>query len=364
MRFLVHVLLALLVSSGGPAIAQEAAPASSRDSAPSVDAELRTLDGTFAELCRTGVDRLDDAAWTSWKRREALLAAMDEPARSRWSSRLTPECRTRLAELARQRAVAALKEWHSHGHRDGPIARIDRGETEVIARVDPFPPTAPTFGGSARPPTPTPPDAPRSPETLKSLFPWPPPTPSTRRSFSPDVVDGRPAVGKAGEVADRLTGLLGAARYDAWGFYEVPNGFALVTRMEALDPGTGVPLAGDARWGTWEPYARLSIADIFALTRARGVYRIFAFVLTDQPVETHVASPDQTFEVAQRWAVQGADTLPADIRERPVGPGHTLLVMVYEFEKSGAGDTKHFLPSRWTLDRHLASIQVALKARP
>ena len=70
---------------------------------------------------------------------------------------------------------------------------------------------------------------------LKDLFPWPPPTPSTRRAFSPDVVPGSAPAKTVGDVASRLERMLRQADFDSFGYYRVPGGFALVTRIESLD---------------------------------------------------------------------------------------------------------------------------------
>ncbi|MFD2180581.1 hypothetical protein [Rhodoplanes azumiensis] len=269
-------------------------------------------------------------------------------------SRLTPECRTRLAELARSRAESTFAEWHRHAYRDGPIARMDRNGPEPWARAAPStPPTAPTFGGG------------RAPETNKPFFPWPPPTPSTRRAFSPDVVADRPRARTVGEVADRLRAITTAADFDQINYYAVPGGFALVTRIERLDAVTGRPLAKPDRWPSRAVVASAGISfwDIFGLVRTPGYHRIIVFVLTNKAVEMRPVGDDELQRLTEAWAQQGADFLDPEIRALPVTPHHALLVLVYEFERTGE-ETRHLRPSRWTLDEHLESIGASLKALP
>lgn len=195
-------------------------------------------------------------------------------------------------------------------------------------------------------------------EPLKSLFPWPPPTPSTQRSYSPDVISGSPPTKTVGEVASRLEKLLTDNAY-TFGYYRVPGGFALITRMEKLDTSTGGPLNGSSRWGPPAHYVNVKFEDIFAITRSIGYYRIFAFIVTDDPPFTKPSS--ETYNYAERWAREGAPALPSEIKNHPIQSKHVLIVMVYEFEKTDGGNTKHVMSSRWSLDEHLRSLSVSLK---
>lgn len=196
---------------------------------------------------------------------------------------------------------------------------------------------------------------------LKDLFPWPPPTPSAQRTLSPDVNPDSPPAKTVGEVARRLERILREARFDSFGYYRVPGGFALVTRIENLDGTTGEPFAGAARWATQTVYAGLSFSSIFAITRSAGYYRVFVFLLTDDPKEPQPIDPKKTFEIARTWANEGSPSLPAEVKALRIGPNHVLVVMVYEFEKFEGGETNHFQPSRWPLDQHLSSLGAELK---
>ena len=225
---------------------------------------------------------------------------------------------------------------------------------------EPVPQNAPPLA-PGEPPSPMAPGPAAGAPPLKDLFPWPPPRPSTRRSFSPDVIPGSAAAKTVGEVASRLERVLREGEFESFGYYRVPGGFALVTRIENLDGATGAPLEGRARWATRQVYAGLSFSSIFAITRSAGYYRVFVFLLTDDPPMTQPIDPAQAFTIAQAWATEGRPSLPAEIKALPVGADHVLVVMVYEFEKVEGGETNHFQPSRWPLDQHLSTLGVSLK---
>ena len=100
----------------------------------------------------------------------------------------------------------------------------------------------------ARPaPAPIPPPA-ASPGQAPA-FPWPPPRPSTRRVLPGHLVVGAAAQPTLGTVADRLQAALEQAGYVEYGYYRVPEGFAIATRLERIYPD-GQSLPAPARRST------------------------------------------------------------------------------------------------------------------
>jgi hypothetical protein len=197
---------------------------------------------------------------------------------------------------------------------------------------------------------------------LADLFPWPPPTPSTRRSFSADIRADLPPATSVGDVAARLEDRLRGADFDTWGYFRTPGGFALVARAERLDPHTGTPLAGRERWSDQLSAAGITLGSIFAWSRPRGLYRTFVFILTDDPPMSRPLGPTETRELLGRWALTGRTSLPVSVQAEPLGAGHQLVVLVYEFEKAADGETAHNVPSRWSLDHHIETLRMSLKA--
>ncbi|MGZ8367258.1 MAG: hypothetical protein ACXWVK_00760, partial [Rhodoplanes sp.] len=120
-------------------------------------------------------------------------------------------------------------------------------------------------------------------------------------SFSPDVISGLAPAKTVGEVARRLERILRDADFDSFGYYRVPGGFALVTRIENLDGATGAPLEGLARWAMRQVYAGLSFSSIFAISRTAGYYRVFVFALTNDPRKPQPIDSAAMFTIAQAW---------------------------------------------------------------
>lgn len=357
----------VLVISGSAVIVERAMS----QELPTVVSRLLQLDRDLAEICKTiQKDRKSKAVdkfIEKWNRRLRLSKSLDDKQRHEVErkSRLTKRCREMVKDLAERRARAERNKsagWGARAERRARAewrARADRLKSlrrKEAARSRPY--SAPR----ARPRADR--AAPSRDSVLASvpeLFPWPPPRPSTRRAFSPDVFLRQPPAKTVGEVAKRLEQIMKAASFDAFGYYRVPGGFALVTRVEALDGATGKPLPGDKRWGTYSSYAGVCFTCVFALTRSRGHYRIFVFALTDDPRMGSRISSAEMYRLATKWSIEGALALSPEIKAIPVGNQHMLIVMVYEFEKVDGGQTTHFFPSRWSLDIHLSSINASLK---
>lgn len=375
--------LVLLMALCAPAVSVRTAGAQEQ---PPAFAELQRLDRALAKICETRPDRLGDREQELWKRRRELLESLDERQRAalKRASPLDEACLQYIARLAEPRRPTvgharfgsqsgyahAQRRYYRRNDRESPQARMapqaPPAETAAPSPPEPQVDRRPSSNTRIAPGPSAPDGAPEPIEAaparpLKDLFPWPPPTPSAQRALSPDVTPDSPPAETVGEVSRRLERVLREARFDSFGYYRVPGGFALVTRIENLDGTTGEPFDGAARWATRQVYAGLSLSSIFAITRSAGYYRVFAFVLTNDPKEPQPLDPEKTLHVAQTWANEGSPSLPGDVKKLPVGPDHVLVVMLYEFEKVEGGETNHFQPSRWPLDQHLSSLGAELK---
>ena len=172
-----------------------------------------------------------------------------------------------------------------------------------------------------------------------------------------------PAATTWGQVAERIVTILRNARFESWGFYRTPGGFAVVTRVEQLDSQSGMPLAGTARFPSEPRVASTSIFDaLFTIRRPEGFYRVFAFVLTtDVRPGAPVTDEAQMFRIARRWAVAGAPDLPNELRGEAISADHRLFVLVYEFEHAVGGATHLIAPSRWSFDDHVRSAGIVIR---
>jgi hypothetical protein len=151
-----------------------------------------------------------------------------------------------------------------------------------------------------------------------------------------------------------LTTALSAAGYLEASYYSVPDGFALVTRLEQINPD-GTPKPVPTRW---EAQARL--LEKFSLTgycqalfsAKPGLFRIIVFVVTSHPF---TESPEiVTREDAILWLCRGANVLPSALAKQHYSAEHTCTALIYEFEKLDVEtEAKVTVPGRLAADVHI-----------
>ena len=176
-------------------------------------------------------------------------------------------------------------------------------------------------------------------------FPWPPP-PATASLRLPDGLVVAPGRDSLGVVFDRLTAALARVDVGWWSVYAIgTNGFAIVTRMEAIE-SDGRPKPGPARWNTPQdrvPPEISGLGDYFrALLFARpGFYRVIVLAVTDRPSQSLGAliSADS----ANRLLRGGTDQLPASMRRVRVGVDGRCLALIYEFQRPTEQDSARLL---------------------
>ena len=156
------------------------------------------------------------------------------------------------------------------------------------------------------------------------------------------------------DVADRLQFALEEAGYTESSFLSVPEGFAIVTRIEQM-LSDGQSMGGSARW---DP--RLTPRNLFSLaaylrallTANPGRYRIVVFVVTATPFsqrETKV-----TVDVAGDWLRSGFNRLPPAVGIKRYSDDHRCTALIYEFERKTADDEPRLRsPSSLTARKHL-----------
>ncbi len=185
-------------------------------------------------------------------------------------------------------------------------------------------------------------------------FPWPPPRPSTRRLLPRSLLTNAEETTTFGTVAQRLQAALEQSGYLEYGYYQIPGGFALATRLERIH-ASGAAYSEPARWALGPP--PVSGFDLAAYLRAlfdveQGYFRVIVFAVTDAPYAATGASP--TAEEALSWPLDGAPALPDALRDKTLPQGANATSLVYEFETRGRGQDARFRsPSRLSADRHL-----------
>jgi hypothetical protein len=134
------------------------------------------------------------------------------------------------------------------------------------------------------------------------------------------------------EVAAFLDSGLTNAGYFNLSFYAVTNGFALVTPFEQiLEAGERVP--NTIRWDISESVKfPVTPSQYFRhlFMAPNGVYRVFAFVVTDEPI----LMKDTYLELnsLQPWRRSGMAALTQNLNQRPFTAGHHCYALVYLFQ--------------------------------
>lgn len=198
-----------------------------------------------------------------------------------------------------------------------------------------------------------------SAEVMPRLTPWPPPKPSDRYEMTDRMLRrGLPRQATLGDVDGRLSAALQQTGYGAWEYFAVPNGFALVTRLERFG-ADGSPEGNPPRWDLGKNVLReFSMwSYIKALFTANpAFYRVFVFVVTDKPFAVNASAEIGSFEKAFEG---GVNRLPRQLARQRLSDAHYCSVLVYEFERpySHADDASVRLlqPGKVTCADHLNS---------
>lgn len=171
-------------------------------------------------------------------------------------------------------------------------------------------------------------------DSSKPHFPWPPP-----RASAFTVIDNKPLLCRNPQqchfrdVDKRLVWALKRMGYYAHAYYEIPNGFALVTRIEQINTD-GTSKNPPARWEIKLPPHRgfnldKLITAVFAAKK--GYFRVIVFIITSNPFSQ--SDVDVHRDEAIEWFSGGYNTLPDAIRLKKYTPQHSTTVLIYEFEK-------------------------------
>jgi hypothetical protein len=153
-----------------------------------------------------------------------------------------------------------------------------------------------------------------------------------------------------GDLNGFLTAALAQTGYREKSYYAVPDGFALVTRLEQIEiDGRSKTLD---RWSADAPQVHSLRAYLDALLRAApGYYRVVALVVTDVPFTQSNGRVSESDALA--WLRGGVPWLPTAIADRPYTAEVACTALIYEFERPAGGDPTILLPSRLDAHTHL-----------
>jgi len=197
-------------------------------------------------------------------------------------------------------------------------------------------------------------------------FHWPPPPWSTRLKLGRALLVAGQPTPTNGSVAARMEQALAANGYTQVSYYAVPDGFAMVTQIERIDPNAAS--AAEQRWSTQiDPVSLIPFnlnAYIKALLGKNGdSFRVIVFTFTPTPFTASSRSvlPEDAFA----WVEKGATALPAALAVKPYGSDTICTALIYEFRISSLGAEPQ-RPSAFNGEEHLraAGILNALERQP
>lgn len=191
-------------------------------------------------------------------------------------------------------------------------------------------------------------------------FPWPPPK-SSAVMIIPNELLMKPIDHPINlfEVENGLSTALGSCGYDEKTYYAVPRGFAIVTRIEKIDPD-GMPKESQERWSIEIKPLRTFSLSAYAralFTANPGYYRVIVFIVTPLPF-------NQTDEYISRreaveWLRAGMNSLPASIGELGYTSDYKCTVLIYEFEQlESEKDAILKIPGRLSAKTHLEKAHI------
>lgn len=197
-------------------------------------------------------------------------------------------------------------------------------------------------------------------------FPWPPPPYSTRLKLDRPLLAADQPTPTNGSVASRMEQALAANGYTQVSYYAVPDGFAMTTQIERIEPNAAS--AAEQRWSTQiDPVSLIPFnldAYIKALLGKNGdSFRVIVFTFTPTPFTS--SGPPVPPGEAMAWVEKGATALPAALAAKPYGNDTVCTALVYEFRISSLGAALQ-RPSAFDGMQHLraAGILDTLERRP
>lgn len=218
-----------------------------------------------------------------------------------------------------------------------------------------------TFSSPLRSPLPSvtkpessPVEQPTSQELRLPEFPWPPPRASAETIIPQKFLQkSTDLVAHLGDVDHILVGALDINGYYDKSYYAVPDGFALVTRLEQIS-SDGTPKKLPARWELeMGKLRKFSLAEYLRalLTANPGYYRIIVFIVTSHPFSQADAKVSE--DQAINWLEGGFERLPSAVSELEFTQEYGCTALVYEFRTASGIVPTLALPSHLPGRTHL-----------
>lgn len=187
-------------------------------------------------------------------------------------------------------------------------------------------------------------------------FPWPPRS-SARSNIPTQYVIKPEGQTLLRDVGFRLEDAFRRAGYVQTGYYGVPGGFALTSRLEQFKPN-GLPVDEPNRWSSEIPIPQLfSTEYLTLLIRGKvGRYRVIVFIVTNDFFSQENGKSVESSQ-AESLAIRGANALPDEVGLIPFRDNYTCTALIYEFEKKSSDQRAEFKDNATlSAERHLQQI--------
>lgn len=187
-------------------------------------------------------------------------------------------------------------------------------------------------------------------------FEFPPPKSSASCALPKEYFKSCRYLNKADTIIKKA---LEKAGYFGLTYYSVPNGFAMVTRMEKINED-GTSKKDPERWTLKKiPGFKIKIEDFFKILffENKGYYRIIVFIITDKSF--HTSDKSVSDKEAQAWLNSGNLTLPESIGEKKFNTRYQVNALIYEFIKTEtSSETVLADPSNLNAIEHLGKSNI------
>ena len=191
-------------------------------------------------------------------------------------------------------------------------------------------------------------------------FPWPPPKASGKAIIPQRFLfetESEPIY--LCDIDMHISSALERAKYFEKSYFAVPDGFALVTRLEQINDD-GTPKAEPQRWASEVgPLREFSLAAYLRalFTSNVGYFRVIVFIVTHYPFSQADIRVDR--KQAIKWLGNGLNKLPRSIGESLYSIDYSCTALIYEFEKSDSEKAvKTKIPGRLSGRTHLVKSQL------
>ncbi|MCB0640459.1 MAG: hypothetical protein KDC44_02420 [Phaeodactylibacter sp.] len=241
------------------------------------------------------------------------------------------------------RIAAFLAGWEAYQLKKSRAAAMSEAEA----------PTTPTIMAVPKGPAPKP-----DYETVS--FPFPPPKASASQILPTMYFEDAKNLGDVDRV---LSSAIGGVGYTEKSYYYVPDGFALVTRLEQINQDASSMPPPDRWSANLLPLRRFSLVDYLnaLFMGKKGTFRVFVFVVTPYPFSQTSEAP--TKPEAQEWLDSGYNVLPPQLAQKEYTYEYNVTALIYEFELVENGESHFIENSNHSSQTHLEKSRIISQLR-